>query len=231
LAAAADAGRAPLDPRSGLTMATGADVAAVRAVQAARSEMPVGLERDPATGLLLGEGDRALLDAAQAARVASVPTDPRAQSAALRGLDLAGREGVLSARFQTWGMPMDPLAQEEMRIRHAFQQEMIRCNSLQAGANVMASIFAGPTNGLSWSLGQLGAGMTAEMCRMRAQQNAEAEMIRLRQIAHQREMARQQQMMGARPGAWGPVPQQAWSQGGQDGGMKTPEPRRRPAQR
>ena len=231
LAAAADAGLAPLDPRSGLTMATGADVTAVRAVQVARSEMPVGLERDPATGLLLGEGDQMLLDAVQAARVASASTDPRAQSAALRGLDLAGREGVLSARFQTWGMPMDPLAQEEMRIRHAFQQEMMRCNSLLAGANVMASIFAGPTNGLSWSLGQLGAGMTVEMCRMRAQQNAEAEMIRLRQIAHQREMARQQQMMGAHPGAWGPVPQQAWGQKGQDGGMKTPEPRRRPAQR
>jgi len=315
LAEAADAGRAPIDPRSGLAMAAGADVATVRTVQAALAGKPAGLARDPATGLLLGEGDRAMLDAVQAARAAgsaplerdaqtgllagpgdhapldavtsaqdrglaaaadagrapvdprsglvmaagadvstvravqaaraasapSAPTDPRAQSATLRGLDLAGREGVLSARFQTWGMPMDPLAQEEMRIRHAFQQEMIRCNNLQAGANVMAGIFAGPTNGLSWSLGQLGAGMTAEMCRARAQQNAEAAMGQLRQIAQQRDLARQQQRMGARPGAWGsapqqgwgpaPAPKQAWGQAGQDGGMKTPEPRRRPAQR
>ena len=224
----ADAGRAPIDPRSGLAMATGA---AVRAVQVALAGTPAAPERDPATGLLLGEGDRAMLDAVQAARAEVAGADLRTQGAALRGLDLAGREGVLSARFQTWGMPMDPLAQEEMRIRHAFQQEMIRCNSLQAGANVIANVFAGPTNGLSWSLSQLGAGMTAEMCRSRAQQNAETAMAQLRQIAHQREMARQQQMIGARPGAWGPVPQQAWGQAGQDGGMKTPEPRRRQVQR
>lgn len=239
LAAEAEAGRTPVDPRSGLALATGADVAAVRAAQAALSGPPAGLAPDRETGLLLGEGDRALLDAVQAARAAApaaVSTGARGQDAAVRALDLAGREGVLSARFQSWGQPMDPLAQEEMRIRHAFQQEMMRCNSLQAGANVMASIFAGPTNGLSWSLGQLGGGMTAEMCRSRAQQNAEIEMGRLRQLAHQREMARQQQMMGhgqVHPGAWGHPPAAgAWGQPGvRDGGMKTPERPRGQAQR
>ena len=231
---AVDADRAPIDAPSSLAITAGTDVGGGRTVRMEPAGMPASLERDPATGLLLGEGDRAMLDAVQAMRTASAPsapTDPRMQGATLRGLDLVGREGVLSARFQTWGMPMDPLAQEEMRIRHAFQQEIIRCNSLQMGANVMASIFAGPTNGLSWSLSQLGAGMTAEMCRARAQQNAEAAMLRLREIAYQREMARQQSMTVARPGAWDSAPQPGWKKAGQDGGAKAPEPRRQPAQR
>jgi hypothetical protein len=67
---------------------------------------------------------------------------------------------------------------------------------------------------------------------MRAQQTAESEMARLRQIAHQRELARQQQMMTAQgrpgwgqpaPGAWGQQPAQGWVQVGRDGGMKAPE--------
>jgi hypothetical protein len=224
-----------MDRATGLLVQAG-DEPLLRAVEAARTGAPLGLERDEATGLLLGPGDRALLDAVQAARAsapAAVPDDARSQGAAVRALDLSGREGVLSARFQSWGQPMDPLAQEEMRIRHAFQQEMARCNSLQAGANVMAGIFAGPTSGLSWSLGQLGAGMTAEMCRMRAQQTAEIEMARLRQIAQQREMQQTRTVQGQPgwgppgAGAWGQQRATDWSQDGRDGGPKAPEHSRR----
>jgi hypothetical protein len=131
-----------------------------------------------------------------------------------------GREGVLSARFQSWGHPMDPLEQEEMRIHQAFQREMARCESLRTAAAVMGDVFANRTGGWSWTLGQMGGEMAVEMCRRRAQQTAEIEMARHHQIVRQREMARQQAGHGrpgwgrSGPGAWGQQPTTGWSQAG-----------------
>jgi hypothetical protein len=242
--AGADVTPMALPPGLSLDRATGLFVPAgdgppLRAVESARADALSGLERDETTGLLLGPGDRALLDAVQAARAeasAAVPADGRSQDAAVRALDLMGREGVLSARFQSWGQPMDPLEQEEMRIHHAFQQEMARCHSLRTAANVLGDVFANRTGGWSWTLGQMGGEMAVRRCIERAQQTAEINLDRIRQIRQQREMARQpwpRAIPGLpgwgqpSPGAWGQQPAKGWSQAGQDGGPKAPEHPRR----
>jgi hypothetical protein len=242
--AGADVTPMALPPGLSLDRATGLFVPAgdgppLRAVESARADALPGLERDETTGLLLGPGDRALLDAVQAARAAAsaaVPADGRSQDAAVRALDLMGREGVLSARFQSWGQPMDPLEQEEMRIHHAFQQEMARCHSLRTAANVLGDVFANRTGGWSWTLGQMGGEMAVRRCIERAQQTAEINLDRIRQIRQQREMARQpwpRAIPGLpgwgqpSPGAWGQQPAKGWSQAGQDGGPKAPEHPRR----